>query len=68
LYGGFPNADQPPMDDLAQYSPLRRAKRRFDDQEPFRFQTPIVFRLAPVVPLSCTGRERRPRDPLRRWG
>ena len=56
------------MDDLAQYSPLRRAKRRFEEQEPFRFQTPIVFRLAPPVPLTCAGRARRPVDPLRRWG
>jgi hypothetical protein len=37
-----------PVDDLAQYSPRRR-ERRFAEPEPFRFQTPLVFRLAPVV-------------------
>jgi hypothetical protein len=45
------------VDDLAQYSPLRRPKRRFEQPEPFRFQTPIVFRLAPVVPLTRPRRD-----------
>ncbi len=43
------------MDDLAQYSPLRRP-RRFEESEPFRFTTPIVFRLAPPAELA---RDRR---------
>ena len=47
-----------PMDDLAQYSPLRRPTRCVDD-EPFRFKTPIVFELVPPVPLE---RDRRPDD------
>ena len=44
-----------PMDDLAQYSPLRRGTRPVDD-EPFRFVTPIVFTVVPPVPLE---RDRR---------
>ena len=56
------------MDDLAQYSPLRRPKRRFAEPEPFRFQTPIVFTLAPVAELATERRDRRSRDPLRCHG
>ena len=52
------------MDDLAQYSPRRRP-RRFVEDEPFRFQTPIVFTVAPVAQLSSETREKRSLDPLR---
>ena len=50
--------DLPPVDDLAQYSPLRRPTREVDDA-PFRFVTPLVFRPVPVVPLE---RDRRDGD------
>ncbi len=39
------------MDDLAQYSPRRRP-REGDDDVFTRFISPIVFRLAPAVPLA----------------
>jgi hypothetical protein len=52
------------MDDLAQYSPRRRP-RRFTQDEPFRFQTPIVFTIAPVAQLAREKRERPLPDPLR---
>jgi hypothetical protein len=48
------------MDDLAQYSPLRRETRRVDD-EPFRFVTPLVFTVVPPVPLE---RDRRIEEPV----
>ena len=46
------------MDDLAQYSALRR-ETRGEEEPPFRFTTPIVFRVAPPVPLE---RDRRDGD------
>jgi hypothetical protein len=52
------------MDDLAQYSPRRRP-RRFVEDEPFRFQTPLVFTLAPPAELTREVRRPRSRD-LRR--
>ncbi|MDX6580980.1 MAG: hypothetical protein QOI10_164 [Solirubrobacterales bacterium] len=45
------------MNDLAQYSELRRPKRVVDEPEPFRFRTPIIFRLAPSVPLMSDRRD-----------
>ena len=59
MYGRLPHADYDPMDDLAQYSPLRRETRRVDD-EPFRFVTPLVFSLVPRVPLERDCRDREP--------
>jgi hypothetical protein len=53
------------MDDLAQYSPRRRPRRFAEPEEPFRFQTPIVFRIAPVAQLSSEARDKRALDPLR---
>ena len=55
------------MDDLAQYSPRRRPRRFADAEEPFRFQTPIVFRLAPVAQLDRERPKDRP-DHLLRLG
>ena len=45
------------MDDLAQFSPLRRPKRFATEEPPFRFETPIVFKLAPPAPLVSVRRE-----------
>jgi hypothetical protein len=56
------------VDDLAQYSPLRRPKRRFAEPEPFRYQTPLVFRPAPVVELDRERRASQPYDCLRARG
>jgi hypothetical protein len=47
------------MDDLAQYSPRRRPRRFADVEEPFRFQTPIVFTVAPIARLRREHPERR---------
>jgi hypothetical protein len=56
-------ADNAPVDDLAQYSRLRDPDRAVAIEErPFQFRTPIVFRLAPVVPLE---RDRRGAHPER---
>ena len=46
------------MDDLAQFSPLRRPTRAVEDA-PFQFVTPLVFRAVPPVPLE---RDRRDGD------
>jgi hypothetical protein len=52
------------MDDLAQYSPRRRP-HRFVEPEPFRFRTPLHFRLAPVAQLTTARTAQPRRDPLR---
>jgi hypothetical protein len=53
------------MDDLAQYSPRRRPRRFAEPEEPFRFQTPLVFTVAPVARLNSEAPEKRCLDPLR---
>ena len=53
------------MDDLAQYSPRRRPRRFAEPEEPFRFQTPIVFTLAPVAQLRRERPDHRPEHLLR---
>jgi hypothetical protein len=55
------------VNDLAQYCELRRPLRVVPDPEPFRFQTPLVFRLAPRVELMHPRRPARPRL-ARRFG
>ena len=53
------------MDDLAQYSPRRRS-RRFVQDEPFRWETPLVFAPAPPAELIREQRRAQPGE-WRRW-